>query len=225
MPVTENGHPNGKLLGLVTRRDVDFIEDRSTPVSSYMTPVSNLVLVVDPCSLQHANDTICRHKISTLPVVNGTTGHLVSIVTRDDLRKNRDFPHALKRDKRLVVGAAVDTADDDKLERVRALVTAGVDVVVLDARQGDSSIQIAFVKCLKATFPTLEIVGGNVVTSAQLVRLIKAGVDAVRVGMGTGSVSTSQNVKAVGRAQLSAIYQTARIARAFGNIPVIAGTS
>ncbi|TMW68750.1 hypothetical protein Poli38472_006218 [Pythium oligandrum] len=221
VPITADGLPNGKLVGLVTGRDVDFLEDRSQKLSEVMVPREKLIVGQYPCTLEEANKTLKQTKKVTLPIVNDQD-HLVSLVTRTDLAKTRDYPNALRNPetRRLLVGAAV-AVDDQAQARITALVEAGADVIVLDARQGDSIEQIKLVKFIKTTHPSVDVIGGNVVTQQQLRHLLDAGVDAVRVGMGVASVSTSQMIKAVGRAQLSAIYNTALVAKEYG-IPVIA---
>lgn len=221
VPITDNGLPNGKLVGLVTSRDVDFLEDRSQPLAEVMVPREQVIVGHYPCTLEQANKALKDAKKGTLPIVN-EQGQLVSLVTRMDLVKTRDYPIAVRDAEtlKLLVGAAVPVNDEAK-PRIAALVEAGVDVVVLDARQGDSVQQIELVKHVKATYPQIEVVGGNIVTMKQLQNLLEAGVDSVRVGMGVGSVSTSQMIKAVGRAQLSAIYNTAKLAKQYG-VPVIA---
>lgn len=221
VPITDNGRPNGKLVGLVTSRDVDFLDDRSQKLSEVMVPLEKVTVGKYPCTLEQANRTLKSAKVGTLPIVDDS-GNLVSLVTRMDLLKNRDYPNALKDPEtfKLLVGAAVPV-DSAATERIVALVAAGVDLIVLDARQGDTDEQLQLIKYIKASHPSVEVMGGNVVTTKQLRSLLDAGVDAVRVGMGAASVSTSQMVKAVGRAQLSAIYNTAAIAREYG-VPVIA---
>lgn len=222
VPITEDGKVNGKLVGLVTSRDVDFLEDRLLKLADVMVPRDQLTVGHYPCTIEQANKTLKAAKKGTLPIVNAE-GNLVSLVTRTDLAKARDYPHALRSPEtmRLLVGAAVAVDDSLALERIGALVAAGVDVLVLDARQGDSTDQIKLVKHIKSSFPSVDVIGGNVVTMTQVRHLLEAGVDALRVGMGVASVSTSQMIKAVGRAQLSAIYNTALIANEFG-VPVIA---
>ncbi|KAG7381423.1 Inosine-5'-monophosphate dehydrogenase 1 [Phytophthora pseudosyringae] len=221
VPITEDGRPTGKLVGLVTSRDVDFIEDRSVPLSTVMVPLEQLVVGTYPISLERANTTLKEAKKGTLPIVDAE-GNLVSLMTRLDLLKHRDYPNAVRdpATHKLLVGAAVST-DEQAKPRINALVAAGADVIALDARQGDSDVQVELVKYIKQAHPSVEVVGGNVVTMKQLKNLLDAGVDGVRVGMGVGSVSTSQVVKAVGRAQLSAIYNTALVAKNYG-VPVIA---
>ncbi|GMF65034.1 unnamed protein product [Phytophthora lilii] len=243
VPITENGSVTGKLVGLVTSRDVDFLEDRSVPLSRIMVPLEQLVVGTYPISLEQANKTLKEAKKGTLPIVDAS-GNLVSLMTRLDLLKHRDYPNAVRDPEthKLRVGAAVSVSEQAK-PRIDALVAAGADVIALDARQGDSDLQFELVKVrlpfylalsvlffkltrivaqyIKQTHPSVEVVGGNVVTIKQVKNLLDAGVDGVRVGMGVGSVSTSQVVKAVGRAQLSAIYNSALLAKDYG-VPVIA---
>lgn len=221
VPITDDGTPKGKLVGLVTSRDVDFIEDRSLKLSAVMIPREQVVVATFPCTLEQANAVLKSSKKGTLPIVDAED-HLVSLVTRMDLVKNRDYPNAVRdpETQRLMVGAAVPVSSEAK-PRIDAVVSAGVDVIVLDARQGDSVQQVELVKYIKQTHPRVEVIGGNVVTMKQLRNLLEAGVDSVRVGMGAASISTSQMVKAVGRAQLSAIYNTSLVAKQFG-VPVIA---
>lgn len=218
IPITEDGEPGGALVGIVTNRDIEFEPDRSRPLAEVMT--SDLITGPAGISLQEANDLLRRSKKGKLPIINGE-GRLVSLVSRRDLLKNRDYPQSAKDEsKNLRVGAAVSTRDEDR-ERVDALAAAGVDVIVVDAAQGDSIYEIGMIQWIKQHHPDVDVIGGNVVTRAQAQRLIECGADGLRVGMGPGSICTTQGVMAVGRAQATAVYRTAQVGRKAG-VPILA---
>ena len=189
IPITENGKLGGKLLGIVTNRDIDFVDDpANTKVSDIMT--TNLVTAEDGVTLAEAHKVLREAKKGKLPVIN-SSGELVSLISRSDLMKNRDYPLASKDlTSNLLVGAAVGTRPNDRV-RLEALVGAGIDVVVIDSSQGDSVYQLDMIRWIKATWPDLEVVGGNVVTQRQALHLIQAGADGLRVGMGSGSICVS----------------------------------
>ncbi|CAE7690497.1 impdh [Symbiodinium necroappetens] len=220
-PVTENGQMGAKLLGLVTKRDTDFIADRNTRLSAIMTPAKDLVTMREGCDLLEANALLQKSKKGKLPIMT-QSGLLVAMVSRTDIKKNVEFPNATKEavNKGLLVAAAIGTRPNDK-ERVRALVAAGVDAVVIDSSQGDSLFQHEMIKWIKSNFPDLQVVAGNVVTKRQAKNLIECGADALRVGMGIGSICTTQEVCACGRAQASAVYNVAKLARMYG-VPILA---
>lgn len=218
IPITEDGTFNSKLIGIVTNRDVDFEPDRTTPLGKFMT--TDLITGKVGISLKEANNILRTSKKGKLPIVD-SEGHLVALVSRSDLKKNKEFPDASKdHNKRLLVGAAVSTLPESR-DRVAALYDAGVDAIIIDSAQGYSVYQLEMIKFIKASFKNLEVIGGNVVTKWQAKALIEAGADGLRVGMGPGSICITQETMAVGRAQATAVFKTASYASHFG-IPVIA---
>jgi len=220
-PVTEDGNMGSKLLGFVAKRDTDFVTERETTrAGSIMSPLEKLTVAEEGISLSDANKILCTSKKGKLPIIT-KEGRLVALMARKDLKKNANFPLATKdANKQLVVAAACGTRPSDR-DRVSALVVAGVDAIVIDSSQGDSIYQHEMVKWMKTQFPSLQVVAGNVVTKRQAKHLIDCGADALRVGMGIGSICTTQEVCACGRAQASAVYHVAKLAHAHG-IPIIA---
>ncbi|MEW6357916.1 MAG: IMP dehydrogenase [Planctomycetota bacterium] len=218
VPITENGKIGSKLVGLVTERDVDFEPNRRKKLREVMT--TNVVTAPADVTLEKANEILSKSKKGKLPIVD-KEGRLVSLICRTDLLTNKDYPEASKsRDKQLLVGAAISTREDAK-ERLAELVKVGVDVVIIDSSQGDSIYQINMIKYVKKTHPDVDVIAGNVVTPRQCEKLIKAGCDGLRVGMGPGSICITQETMAVGRAQATAVYYCAKHAMK-NKVPIIA---
>ncbi|MDH4070809.1 MAG: IMP dehydrogenase [Ignavibacteria bacterium] len=210
---------NNRLLGIVTNRDLRFHPDNNLPVSKVMTR-KNLVTAPLGTTLERAEGILQEFKIEKLPVVS-KTGILKGLITFKDIQKKKRHPHACKDSLgRLRVGAAVGVTEDT-YERVQGLIAAGVDVVVVDTAHGHSSGVLKMVRLLRRKMPDLELVAGNVGTAAGARDLIRAGADAIKVGIGPGSICTTRVVAGVGVPQITAIMECASVA-AKQNIPVIA---
>ncbi len=218
IPITEDGTLRSRLVGIVTNRDLDFEKDRSRPLGEVMT--ANLVTARQGVTLSEANKILKESKKGKLPVVDEEF-RMVALLSRTDLVKNKDFPEASKDPrKQLLAGAAVSTREEDR-ERIAKVIGAGADVLIVDAAQGYSRFEVETLRFIKDNFPQTDVIAGNVVSLPQCQALIEAGADALRIGMGPGSICITQNMMAVGRAQGSAVYRSARYARQHG-VPVIA---
>lgn len=204
---------------MITPRDTQFHDDPNSPVTEAMS--KDLVTARQGISLPEANDILRKSKKGKLPIVD-EQGNLVSLLSRSDLMKNLHYPLASKvpGTKQLLAAAAIGTRENDK-ERLAALVEAGLDVVILDSSQGNSLYQIEMIKWIKKEFPTLQVIGGNVVTRDQAASLIAVGVDGLRIGMGAGSACITQEVMAVGRPQATSVFRVCEFAAKFG-VPCIA---
>lgn len=218
IPITEDGTRNSRLIGIVTNRDVDLEQDPTIKLRDVMT--RDLITAAEGVELKEANRILKDSKKGKLPIIN-QKGCLVALICRSDIKKHREFPNASKDAlKRLRVGAAISTQMDSR-DRVQELIRVGLDAVVIDSAQGNSRYQIEMIRWLKQSYPELDVIAGNVVTTDQAHNLIRAGADALRIGMGPGSICITQDTMAVGRAQATAVYQTARYAARYG-VPVIA---
>ncbi|MCC6459459.1 MAG: IMP dehydrogenase [Saprospiraceae bacterium] len=216
IPITDK---RGKLVGILTNRDLRFETDPSQLVRVLMTK-KNLATAPRGTTLTQARQILAQRKIEKLPVVDDQF-KLVGLITYKDILKGVNFPQACKDSLgRLVVGAAVGVTAD-MLERVAALVKAGVDVVTVDTAHGHSRGVLDAVKTLKATYPDLQVIAGNVATGEGAKALVDAGADGVKVGVGPGSICTTRIVAGVGVAQLSAIHNAAQAIRGSG-VPIVA---
>ncbi len=208
-----------KLVGILTNRDLRFIHDYSMKISEVMTS-ENLVTAPVGTTLKDAETILQKHKIEKLPLVDDQ-GHLKGLITIKDIEKAIQFPHAAKdRHGRLVVGAAVGTGKNT-MERVDALVQAGADVIIVDTAHGHSQKVLDTVKAIHEKYPDVDLIAGNVATGEATKALIEAGVSAVKVGIGPGSICTTRVVAGIGVPQITAIYDCASVARQY-NTPIIA---
>jgi IMP dehydrogenase len=215
VPVTREG----KAVGILTNRDLRFVRDTHQEISKVMTR-EPLVTVPPGTTMERAKELLHQHRIEKLLVVD-REGVLRGLITIKDIEKSERFPHASKDSMgRLLCGAAVGTGPD-RLERAQALVDAGVDVIVVDTAHGHSKGVLETVEELRRSFPNLPVAGGNVATAEGAEALIKAGVSAVKVGVGPGSICTTRVVAGVGVPQFTAVMDAARVAQRSG-IPVIA---
>jgi len=220
IPITDTGTPGGKLLGIVTRRDLEAVDERYL-TQTLLENIMSVRLVTGPqgVTLEGAREMLQNSGVSKLPIVN-ESGELVALVTRKDIRNSRQYPLAtMDRNSQLRVAAAISTHPEDR-ERARLLAKAGVDAIVIDSSHGSSVHQIATLQWLKHNFPQVDVVAGNVSTRAGAATLMAYGADAIKVGMGVGSICTTQKVCAVGRAQASAVVAARAVTT--GSVPVIA---
>jgi len=216
VPITK---PDGTLVGILTNRDIRFAEHVDLPVSRFMTS-KNLVTVPIGTTLETARHMLQEHKIEKLPVVDDEM-HLKGLITVKDIQKKLKYPSACKDEHgRLRVGAAVGVSGD-VVERVSGLVGAGVDVVVVDSAHGHSRNVLDTVAKIKAEFPDLDVVGGNVSTPEGVRDLVSSGVDAVKIGMGPGASCTTRVVAGIGVPQVTAVLECAEEAGKSG-VTVIA---
>lgn len=209
----------GKLVGILTNRDLRFETDYSKKIGDVMTK-ENLVTAPVGTSLEQAQEILKHNKVEKLPIVDDE-GYLKGLITIKDLQKARKYPNSAKDSRgRLLAGAAVGIAANT-MERVEALVKSHVDVIVVDTAHGHSHGVLNMVNQIKKAYPELQVIGGNVATAAATEALIKSGADAVKVGIGPGSICTTRVVAGIGVPQVTAVYDCARVGLEMG-IPIIA---
>lgn len=215
VPITENG----KLVGIITNRDMRFETDLSRPISDIMTS-KGLITAPEHTTMEEAKRILQAHRIEKLPLVDDD-GHLKGLITIRDIEKMRKFPNSNKdSDGRLKVAAAIGVTSDVE-DRVEALLDAKADVLVIDTAHGHSEGVLQTIRRLRKAFPHLELIAGNVATYDATKALIEAGVSAVKVGIGPGSICTTRVIAGIGVPQITAIYDCEKAAEGTG-IPIIA---
>ena len=216
IPVIDNA---GLLVGILTNRDLRFQKQTARPVKEIMTK-DNLITAKEGISMEQAESILQEHKIEKLPIID-KNGKLIGLITYKDILKRKSHPLASKDVLgRLRVGAAVGVTPD-LLDRVQALVQVGVDVISIDTAHGHSKGVIDALKSVKKAFPTLDVIVGNIATGEAAVALAEAGADAVKVGVGPGSICTTRIIAGVGMPQLTAVYEAAKALQKY-DVPVIA---
>lgn len=211
---------DGTLVGILTNRDLRFMTDFSAKIADVMTPKSELVMAMAGTTLDDAKKILMKSKIEKLPLVD-KNGKLTGLVTIKDIEKAVKYPNTARDSKDRLLCAAALGVTADVLDRAKALYDAGVDAFVLDSAHGHSKNILANVSKVKNAFPDVELIAGNVATADATEALIKAGADAVKIGIGPGSICTTRVVAGIGVPQITAIYDSAERADKYG-IPVIA---
>ncbi|HHV75810.1 MAG TPA: IMP dehydrogenase [Syntrophothermus lipocalidus] len=215
VPITEGT----RLIGIITNRDIRFEDDWDQEIGEVMTK-ENLITAPVGTTLHEAREILRRHKVEKLPLVDEDF-NLKGLITIKDIEKARKYPNSAKDARgRLLAGAAVGVSADT-MERVEALYKAGVDLIVVDTAHGHSRGVIETVKAIKRDWPELQVMAGNVATAEGTEDLIKAGADAVKVGIGPGSICTTRIVAGIGVPQITAVYDCSQVARRY-DIPIVA---
>lgn len=215
VPITEHG----KLVGIITNRDMRFETDLSRQIGECMTKDS-LVTASEGTSLEAAKAILSEHRIEKLPLVDGE-GNLKGLITIKDIEKATKYPNAAKDGSgRLLVGAAVGVSQD-LYDRLDALVSAKADVIIVDTAHGHSAGVLRTLKDIKQAYPHIPVIAGNVATAVGTEALIEAGADAVKVGIGPGSICTTRVIAGIGVPQITAVYESAQVGRRYG-VPIIA---
>ncbi|WP_281166128.1 IMP dehydrogenase [Liquorilactobacillus sicerae] len=212
---------NRKFVGIITNRDLRFIEDHQQPIGGVMTR-ENLITAPTGTSLQTAKNILHKHRIEKLPMVD-QNGRLTGLITIKDIEKVVEFPHAAKDEHGRLLAAAAVGVTSDTFERAQALIDAGVDAIVVDTAHGHSAGVIRKIKEIREHFPKVTLIAGNVATAAATKALYDAGVDIVKVGIGPGSICTTRIIAGVGVPQLTAVYDAASVAREYGKTIIADG--
>lgn len=210
---------DGKLVGIITNRDMRFETDLAKPISEVMTK-EGLITAPENTSLEDAKKILQAHRIEKLPLVDAA-GNLKGLITIKDIEKMRKYPNSAKdNDGRLLAAAAIGVTSD-VCDRVEALLSAKVDVFVIDTAHGHSEGVLRTIRMIRETFPNIQLIAGNVATGAATEALIEAGASAVKVGIGPGSICTTRIIAGIGVPQITAIYDCAQAAQKYG-VPIIA---
>lgn len=216
VPITDNG---GRLVGILTNRDIRFVTPGDQPVSEFMT-TDRLITAPVGTTLEEAKDILHQHRIEKLPLVDDD-GHLKGLITVKDIMKKLDYPNAVSDESGRLLCAAAIGVGESSLSRLGVLVEAGVDVIVVDTAHGHSRLVLETITEVKRRYPQLALIGGNVATAEGTRDLIQAGADAVKVGIGAGSICTTRVISGAGVPQITAIVECAMEAHK-QNIPCIA---
>ena len=217
VPVCTEGK---KLVGIITNRDMRFLTDLNVPIKDHMTSENLITINEKDASLENAKVLLCKYKIEKLPIVDDNFT-LKGLITTKDIEKAAKYPNTARDEfGRLLCGAAIGVTDN-VVERAGALLAVGADFLVLDSAHGHSKNIVECLKKVKAAYPNAQIVAGNIATGAAARDLIEAGADAVKVGIGPGSICTTRIVAGIGVPQISAIFDVYEVAKEYG-IPVIA---
>lgn len=218
IPITD-AKEEGRLVGILTNRDIRFATEWNHPIAAYMT-AQGLITAPINTTFEEAKQLLQTHRIEKLPLVDGE-GRLKGLITVKDISKKREFPNAaLDGQGRLRVAAAVGVGPDHR-ERIAGLVEAGVDMISIDTAHGHSRKVLDAVSWVRGTYPDTPVMGGNVATAAGAAALIEAGAEAIKVGVGAGSICTTRIVAGIGVPQLTAVVECARVGREF-DVPVVA---
>ena len=215
VPVTVKG----RLMGIITNRDLRFEDDYTRLIGDVMTK-EGLVTAPEGTTLQQAQEILRRHKVEKLPIVDDDF-NLKGLITIKDIEKTIQYPRSAKDSGGRLLAAAAVGVGREEIHRTEALVEAGVDLIVFDSAHGHSQLVLEMVRGLNSRFPELQLVAGNVATAEGARDLIKAGADAIKVGVGPGSICTTRVIAGIGVPQVTAIYEAARVCREY-KVPVIA---